>query len=569
MRRFSSFALVAASVVIATVEPEARATGGLDVLPTDKQRVSLELADGKVEGGHFGAPAGVCSGRTQAFVRRVGGGSDWERCQAAPADGTCTQGGGLPLFAGLSCYDRAYIASSSVHDIAEEPTGDLLVTGEALLAWESGPNLDVVTARNAFVLRLSSGGVPLSSTCLGPAPAGPPAHFACCGDLCPAPGGGGGWCGGRGVAPLSSGGVVVTGWCQPTAANLAVDQDYFLVGLSPDLRAQDWIHQAGSLQDDVGLAVAQADDGTVWMTGSLGDDIMVGKLAPGATEIELEVGSGPERDQGQALDFDAAGNVLLSGTVNDEATFGGATLGGPGDGKQAFEATLDQQMQVISHLMFPTGQLLPKASSSREGDGATLERRRAPHKAQPFQFPGPPIPAPPPGPEPPSPTEYLQAIGVKLLVGREVSGSLESLLTSDDDYLILAESTDPSQPENPEMFIRFQVDFEPELEPFELSSLSLELLTESCYTATLALRGFLSGELFVVAHGDVCAADEPILTALVPSHISAALGLDGSRTPQVGDLLTAEVTINYHHATCQGCTVNEEDASVDNIDPDY
>ena len=34
-------------------------------------------------------------------------------------------------------------------------------------------------------------------------------------------------------------------------------------------------------------------------------------------------------------------------------------------------------------------------------------------------------------------------------------------------------------------------------------------------------------------------------------------------------MVTAEMTIDYHHAICPNCTVNEEDASVDNIDPEY
>ena len=563
----------------------------LSVEPVVQEHVSVEVTGGTITAGHFGGQMEACGVGTQAFVKKTG---DWQRCQQSPLGGTCADEGGEPLFAGFGCYDPSHIKASTVYDVFEETTGNLLVTGEVHLAWDSGPDADVVTARGAFILRLGPDGTPLDSACIGPQPDGPPSGESCCGTLCDLPGGGGGGggsCGGRAVAAVDADQVVATGWCDSPPGVLPENKNYFVVSLSGDLSQQQWMELGSCRLDDAGQAIAVDMDDNIFFTGYGGDrhDIIVGKYLPDGTRVAYEEGGGPLLDEGRSIRFDEDGRVIVGGIVNEMAQFGGADLGAVGDGQQGFDMTLDDGLQVLAVEMNPQQQVatLPVGPGRIDGSerlrdrgetsGVPLKMVQRPHQIPP---PPPPPPQPPPPQSPPPEGGFLHIDKVEVDVGHIKGGSVEDLLTSDNEYLVFTEGEDPENPGS--LLIRFLIYLQPAAEHFQVSSLGMEIKAESCYTGTVEVQGLLGEEFFLIGRRDVCPADEPMLVAEISSDLSAELGLDlVAPVPDPEQRVVVRMTIDYHHTLdCEcpdncGCDCNclcsglAEDGSVDDFDVDY
>ena len=426
----------------------------LSVLPVVKERVSVVVTGGSIIGGHFGGQMDACGVGTQAFVEKVG---QWQRCQQSPLGGTCADEGGADLFAGLTCYDADHIKASSVHDVIEETTGDFLVTGEVLLAWESGPASETVTARGAFILRLGPDGTPLQSACIGPQPGGPPADEGCCTALCELDNGSGsgssdGSCGGRAVAVVDADQIVATGWCESPLGVWPVNRNYFVASFSGDLAIQQWSEQSTCMAEEVGRAIAVAPDGDIFVTGfgEKDHDIFVARYSFDGTQMAYESGGGPLLDEGRSIHFDGEGNAVIEGVVNEEAPFGEVTLGGAGEGQQDFSMTLDDELGVVGFNMAPIQQIVPlpvgldPIELGLQADNT--EVAGIPFKAMqmPFGIPNPP-PAPPPPPPPPPQTENLLAVDLHVEAGTVKGGSLEGLVSSSGD-LVITEGEDPDEP---------------------------------------------------------------------------------------------------------------------------
>ncbi|MEM7356166.1 MAG: hypothetical protein AAF657_35450, partial [Acidobacteriota bacterium] len=550
----------------------------LTVEPVVNERVRIETAHGTFVAGHFGGQMDACGIGAQAFIEKVGA---WQRCQQSPRGGTCAAEGGAPLFAGLSCLDPAYLKASTVHDVFVEPTGEVLLAGEHHLAWKDAMTGLPVTSRGAFLLRLAVDGTPAGGACIGTQPDGPPTDGGCCGAFCNIDGGGGGGgstgaCGARSII-ATDGDVVAAGWCDSEPGLLPVNKNYFVTRYHGDLTAQQWIQIGECTANEVALAVAADDDGDIWVTGRggpSGRDLFVGKYGAGGSPKGYEAGGGPLLDEGREIGFDDQGRAVVEGIIHEEATYGGVVMGEPGAGEQTFSITLDSQdLQVLVFEMNPQQPMAVPIGLGGPSRWLPGKAAMAPH--------GVPLPPglPTQPPVPPLPEPSLTLVDVYPDIGTINGGSLESLLDSDNEYLVFLEGEDPLN--EGDLLIRFLVELDPSEAPFQINKFSMEFKADQCYLATVEMQPLAGGEFLFVGQREVCAAEEPVLSAEIEAALSDDLGFDGITIPEPDQRLVVRVTIDYGHSLSCPCTcVNPctcdcycgsslEDGSVDDFEVEY
>ncbi|MEM7351359.1 MAG: hypothetical protein AAF657_11170 [Acidobacteriota bacterium] len=554
----------------------------LTVEPVVNERVRIETAHGTFVAGHFGGQVDACGIGAQAFIEKVGA---WQLCQQSPRGGTCAAEGGAPLFAGLSCLDPAYLKASTVHDVFVEPTGEVLLAGEHHLAWKDAVTDLPVTSRGAFLLRLAADGTPAGGACIGPQPDGPPTDGGCCGAFCDIGGGGGGGsggstgaCGARSII-ATDGDVVAAGWCESAPGLVPENKNYFVTRYHGDFTAQQWIQIGECTANEVALAVAADDDGDLWVTGRggpSGRDLFVGKYGSGGSPKGYEAGGGPLLDEGREISFDNQGRAVVEGIIQDEASFGGVVMGEPGAGEQTFSITLDtQDLQVLMFEMNPQQQMAIPL-------GLGGPSRWLPSKAAMAPRGVPLPPGQPSTPVPPLPVPSLTLVDVYPDIGTIDGGGLESMLESDNRYLVFREGEDPLN--EGDLLIRFLVELDPSEAPFEISSFSMEFKADQCYLATVELQPLTGGEFLFLGQREVCADEEPVLSAPIAADLSAAAGFDGVSIPEPDQRLVVRVTIDYGNTLgCPPCDCVDlcdcdcihcssgilEDGSVDDFDVEY
>jgi PKD repeat protein len=219
-----------------------------------------------------------------------------------------------------------------VKGIAVDGSGNVIVTGEAVGPIELGAG--ITCAGSIFVARYDAGGGLLWARCPGSAA-----------------GGGGG----RGVAVDASGNVVVTGYFRGTVdfggGQLASPNGYdiFLVKYSA-AGAHLWSKRfggpvVGAIVSESGADVAVDAAGNVVVTGSFEGtadfgggpltsagqgDVFLAKYSPAGTHLWSRRFGGTFADEGKGLALDASGNVVLTGAFYGAVDFGGGLLAGAG-----------------------------------------------------------------------------------------------------------------------------------------------------------------------------------------------------------------------------------------------
>lgn len=539
----------------------------LEIQAVVKQTVSVQEGGADIAGGLYGGQQDGCGVGTQGFVERAGPGG-WLRCHDSDPSGACAANGGEPLFADFTSVDPARIAASGVHGVdvvldVDEEIGWIAVAGELLTACEVGT--DVTVTRLAFVATFDANGNRLADTVIGDVPDCEPPDDVCCQELCgigdgpDCDDGDGDQCVARGVA--TNGNVIaITGSCwgpdSPTGRDL-------LVAVRDSNLDSGWDFVAGLPGKDVGLDVAIGAQGDVYATGHYyeeqeGRNAFVSQHRFGNGVLEnVQLGTGAEDDEGQSLAFDADGNLVASGYIQGQAVFEGQPFGDPDEGPQSFEAVFDS---VTLDLI--VAEALPMTRTATVPRSVTLP---------PVDFfrglPMPPSPPPPPPEEPEEPTgDALELVGCEIGPGYAGADCLDVLSNSNDLYLNITEGIDPDDLDHLEIELRMEYD--PAPEAFQLTSLSIELQSDYCYTATLWLDGLVDDEQRVIGQRQVCPTDEPILTAEITEEMSVDAGLDGVNVPADGATIILGVEIDFGTFTCPNHDTAAKDASLDEVELD-
>jgi hypothetical protein len=152
---------------------------------------------------------------------------------------------------------------------------------------------------------------------------------------------------GLGIATDASGNVLVTGIFQGSADfgggplfAAGGSQDIFVAKFAPD-GSHIWSQRFGSTGIDEGRGIVTDASGNVLVTGSFqgsadfgggpltsagSDDIFVAKFAPNGAHIWSQRFGSTLSDQGLGIATDASGNVLVTGLFSGQANFGGGPL---------------------------------------------------------------------------------------------------------------------------------------------------------------------------------------------------------------------------------------------------
>ena len=149
------------------------------------------------------------------------------------------------------------------------------------------------------------------------------------------------------IAMDANGNVLVTGFFRGTGSfgtlnsDSAGHRDAFVAKYDPD-GALLWIRRAGGSLIDEGRGISADKDGNVLVTGgfegqaSFSEDVsiaakgngdaFIAKYDPNGTLLWVRQAGNEEHTWGNAVVADSVGNVLVSGTFSETATFGGITL---------------------------------------------------------------------------------------------------------------------------------------------------------------------------------------------------------------------------------------------------
>jgi hypothetical protein len=152
------------------------------------------------------------------------------------------------------------------------------------------------------------------------------------------------------VAIDSSDNIVVTGFFQGTAqfgtksVTAAGSPDVFVAKLSPAGDVQ-WVKAAGGAGQDLGRGIAAAADGTIAVTGfssgtasfggqtatstNGGPDMFVAKYTSTGDVLWVKTGGGQTQgDSGEGVAVHSNGDIVVTGSFTDKATFSGVPLSG-------------------------------------------------------------------------------------------------------------------------------------------------------------------------------------------------------------------------------------------------
>lgn len=171
----------------------------------------------------------------------------------------------------------------------------------------------------------------------------------------------------HGLALDKAGGVYITGSYggKETLGTLALnngrtDQDVFVAKLTPKGSVV-WAVTAGGTGDDVGLDIKVDSSGHLLVTGTFqgkasfggttvtaagGDDIFVAKLDAKGKFIWVSSAGGTGPDSGRGVASSSSGHVLVTGEFSGTASFGSKTLSSAG-GSDMFAAKYDQSGKQV------------------------------------------------------------------------------------------------------------------------------------------------------------------------------------------------------------------------------
>ncbi len=504
--------------------------GTWKIPPITHQRTVAQTPDGTtLTGGDFNLDTEDCP---QAFLQAQGR-RNWVHTQAS-------------FFATFSSLDPAYIVSSSLHDLdIDIETGEILSTGEVLLSWQAADSDELVMSRGAFIAVLDADGNLSRDVFLGPSPEGPPPDSKTCPVLCalgspdPRPQNGG-----RCLATDGTGGFVAVGWHLGDACNpeSSTDRELFVSRYtSKDLTKPDWQVITGTPGDDTCEAVTFGDAKEIFLTGrsETGDqDLLVVRLGKSGTVDRMVTLADPGDGSGESLTVTSEG-VTVNGFINGPIEFAGKIVG-------------DEDYHEISALFDSQLQQIAATTTDPPPSGDDVSPPPLPIKSsQPASAEDPPHSEGHLG----VPTTFV------LAAGESMAGGLRELEGSDNRYMRI-QAVDHT--------IRLFVYFDPGVEPVFLDEISLELRTESCYTATVFLDRANSAEFDVIGQRGMCPTNEPVLRVEIPREASIALGYDSvNRNPdwqlRVGVILEFPEPIPPDPNSCILLSQSAQEASVDQV----
>lgn len=559
------------SAQVAQSPPQA-AVAELEPQDVNKTQKTSDFDDTVVVAGHRGVGHDLCGAGPQPFVEKTdpGGARIWLR--TANADRDCDgdgqgDGEGDPLFAGMTSIDPAYIQAGSVLGLAFGASGEIYLTGQILIAWQSASPIGADSTWAAFVLRLAADGSHLGDAYLGVDPPAPPASVENCAALCATLAGTAfDQFAGRAVA-YDATGVAVTGWWRAASAGGGSDQELFVARYTTDLLVRKFLAQRTYPGDDAGLGLAFDEQKHVLATGYFGvaHDVFAARFhGESGGLLDVFTGGGPWDDEGRQIASRPA-EVEARGCFTDEATFGGQKLAG--EGPTAFVLLLEPDLGFKS----------ASAAGPCRNDEEESALRSLPLKARTAETGTPPPPPPPPVENEPKAMSFLigtpgscgceQAPPNGMCVYQAGPGGasshpcLRQVAESDDEYLHAYGEIVPGSVPTSEIEIEF--DFEVDPQASVPVSVGLELNSDYCTTITLSLGGgdAAAGEYHELGSTELCPLDEPVITMPIPAAVAEALGFLNGNVPAAP--VKCLLNLLLKGQACGGCAHGGQDADID------
>jgi len=220
--------------------------------------------------------------------------------------------------------------------------------------WDEGYSIAVDIAGNCYVTGFFDGTASFGATTL--TSSGEFDIFVCKLDadgnfLWVKQAGGTGYDGGLDIAVDSAGNCYVTGYFEgsvsfgATTLTSSGELDIFVCKLDPNGNFL-WAKQAGGIDGDCGYSIAVVSNGNSYVTGDFygtacfGDitltssgysDIFACKLDPNGNFLWANKAGGIDKDYGESIAVDSAGNIYVTGWFEGTAIFGATSLTSNGD----------------------------------------------------------------------------------------------------------------------------------------------------------------------------------------------------------------------------------------------